>query len=69
VTIPLDAGAQGTRFAICHEAGHATKHAFPRDDFGILDHVVSTDGIMHAGEQRNTAFSVTEEDILRGIIP
>lgn len=55
---------------ICHEAGHATKQMFKRDDFGpSLDHSVSNAGIMYYTTAGGNNFTDREKNILRGIIP
>lgn len=55
---------------VAHEAGHASKSFFKRDDFGpSLDHSASNAGIMYFDTSGGNSFSDREKKILRGVIP
>ena len=55
---------------IIHEAGHATKSFFKRDNFGSsLDHTASNLGLMYYLTNGVMNFITREKKILRGIIP
>ena len=55
---------------VCHEAGHATKSFFKRDDFGAsLDHSVSNAGIMYFDTSGGNNFTDREKKVLRGVVP
>jgi hypothetical protein len=55
---------------VCHEAGHATKSFFKRDDFGpSLDHSASNAGIMYFDTSGGNNFTDREKKILRGVVP
>jgi len=55
---------------VCHEAGHASKSFFKRDDFGpSLDHSVSNAGIMYFDTSGGNNFTDREKKILRGVVP
>jgi hypothetical protein len=54
------------RVAIAHEAGHASKTQFPRDNFGPGDHSAAAGLMDTVGSQ--SAFTAAEIKILRGIL-
>jgi hypothetical protein len=55
---------------VAHEAGHASKSFFKRDDFGSsLDHSTSNAGIMYFDTSGGNNFTDREKKILRGVIP
>lgn len=55
---------------VCHEAGHASKSFFKRDDFGpSLDHSASNAGIMYFDTSGGNNFTDREKKILQGVVP
>lgn len=71
VTIPKGRPAAAITQTIRHEAGHATKSHFKRENFGpSLDHSASNAGIMYySSAAGGTTFATREKKILRGIKP
>lgn len=68
ITIPKGLAAAGVENSVAHEAGHATKSAFKREDFGAtLDHSAAA-GLMDVNGTQN-AFTAREQKVLRGIKP
>lgn len=55
---------------VCHEAAHATRSFFKREDFGpSLDHSVSNAGIMYFDTTGGDNFTEREKKVLRGVVP
>jgi hypothetical protein len=70
VSVPKGNSTATTRQVVRHEAGHATKYSFKRDEFGpSLDHSASAAGIMYFTTAGGTTFTLREKKILRGIVP
>lgn len=70
VSVPKGMAVATIKQVIRHEAGHATKSFFKRDDFGpSLDHSTSNAGIMYYTTAGGTTFTDREKKILRGIVP
>lgn len=70
VTAPKGNPDPEVQQVVRHEAGHATKSFFRREDFGpSLDHSASNAGIMYFETSGGTTFTEREKKILRGILP
>lgn len=70
ITSPKGLSDATVKQVVRHEAGHATKSYFQREDFGPnLDHSTSNAGIMYETTAGGTTFTEREKKILRGIIP
>jgi hypothetical protein len=70
ITAPKGSPDATMKQVVRHEAGHATKSFFKREDFGpSLDHSTSNAGIMYYTTSGGTTFTDREKKILRGIKP
>jgi hypothetical protein len=70
VSVPKGLSSATAKQVVRHEAGHATKYSFQRDDFGpSLDHSASNAGIMYFSTAGGTTFTEREQKILRGVVP
>lgn len=70
VTIPTGRPDAAVKQTISHEAGHATRSFFRREEFGpSMDHSASQAGIMYFSTDGGTTFTAREKKILRGIVP
>lgn len=70
ITVPRGNPDAEVKQVVRHEAGHATKSYFRRQDFGpSLDHSASNAGIMYYNTSGGTTFTLREKKILRGILP